>query len=203
MVPSMPHMVDTVWALVTYTVVMTITPGPNNLLLISSGLNFGLYRTVWHMAGILSGVLLQICITGAGLGALFVLLPEAQIALKLVGSLYMLWLGRRLWHTSELRATTAGRPIGFGEALVFQFVNPKAWVMATTVISAFVPAGDEYAERVVHAGLVFAGVALPCISVWSASGAVLRAWIQNRVALRRINRGMAILSALTALLFWL
>lgn len=203
MMPSMPHMVDTLWALVTYTVVMAITPGPNNLLLLSAGLNFGLYRTVWHMAGILSGVLLQICVTGAGLGALFVLLPETQTALKLAGSVYMLWLGRRLWHAGELRATAAGRPIGFGEALVFQFVNPKAWVMATTVIAAFVPAGDEYAERVVKARLIFTVAALPCISVWSARGAALHAWIQNPDALRRINRGMATLSALTAFLFWL
>lgn len=199
----MAYVVDTLWTLMTFTVVMTITPGPNNLLLLSSGLNFGLYRTTRHMAGILSGVLLQICATGAGLGALFVLIPEIQTALKLAGSVYMVWLAGRLWRAGELYAATTARPIGFGEALIFQFVNPKAWIMATTVIAAFVPVGEEYAERVVTAGLIFTGVALPCISVWAASGAVLRAWIQNSVALRRVNRGMATLSALTAVLFWL
>lgn len=199
----MPYMIDTLWALMAYTVVMTITPGPNNLLLLSSGLNFGLYRTAFHMAGILSGVLLQICITGAGLGTLFALVPEIQTLLKLAGSIYMLWLAQRLWHLSDPPVATAERPIGFGEALVFQFINPKAWVMATTVIAAFAPAGDEYAERVVTAGLIFIGVALPCITVWAASGAFLRSRIQSPIALRRINRGMAILSALTAFLFWI
>lgn len=199
----MAYVIDTIWALMTFTVVMTITPGPNNLLLLSSGLNFGLYRTTRHMVGILSGVLLQICVTGAGLGALFALIPEIQTVLKLAGSIYMVWLAGQLWRAGELHATTAVQPVGFLEALVFQFVNPKAWIMATTVIAAFVPAGEEYKERVVMAGLIFTSVALPCISVWAASGAVLRAWIQNSVVLRRVNQGMAILSALTAVLFWL
>lgn len=196
-------MLDTLWALMTYTVVMTITPGPNNLLLLSAGLNYGLRRTGWHMAGILSGVLLQICVTGAGLGALFALVPELQALLKLTGSLYMLWLARRLWLTGALHAASANRSIGYGEALAFQFMNPKTWIMATTVIAVFVPAGNDYGERVVMAGLIFVGVALPCISLWAASGAGLRAWIQEPVALRRINRSFALLSSATAFLFWI
>lgn len=199
----MNYPLDTLWGLMTYSVVMTITPGPNNLLLLSSGLNFGLRRTGWHMAGILSGVLLQIFIAGAGLGALFVLVPELQTLLKVAGSLYMVWLARRLWRTDTLQAASASRSIGFGEALVFQFVNPKTWIMATTVIAVFVPAGDNYSERVLMAGLVFAGVALPCISVWAASGAGLRACIQESSSLRRINWSLALLSAVTAVLFWL
>lgn len=194
---------NTLWALMTYSIVMTVTPGPNNLLLLTSGLNFGLRRTGWHMAGILSGVLLQICVTGAGLGALFALVPEVQTLLKLAGSAYMLWLARRLWHTDSLQTAAATRPIGFSEALAFQFVNPKAWVMATTVIAAFVPAGHEYGLRVVLAGVIFVTVGLPCISVWAASGVGLRAFIQAPAALRRINRGMASLSVLTGILFWL
>lgn len=194
---------EVLWALATYTVVMTITPGPNNLLLLSSGLTFGLIRTGWHMAGILCGVLLQICVTGAGLGVLFTRFPHLQTVLKLVGTLYMLWLARRLWGAGELKSVSAARPIGFGAATAFQFVNPKAWVMATTVIAAFVPAGEAYAERVVMAGLIFTGVALPCISIWAASGAWLRFLVHDVVARQRINRSMAALSALTAILFWL
>lgn len=194
---------EILWALVIYTVVMTITPGPNNLLLLSSGLTFGLTRTGWHMAGILCGVLLQICVTGAGLAVLFTRFPHLQTVLKLAGTLYMLWLARRLWNAGELRAKNTARPIGFGAAMVFQFVNPKAWVMATTVIAAFVPAGEAYAERVVTASLIFICVALPCISVWAASGAWLRSMVHNVAARQRINRSMAALSALTATLFWL
>lgn len=169
---------ETLWALAIYTVVMTITPGPNNLLL-SSGLTFGLTRTGWHMAGILCGVLLQIGVTSAGLAVLFTRFPHLQTALKLVGTLYMLWLTRRLWNAGELRATNTARPIGFGAAMVFQFANPKAWVMASTVIAAFVPAGKAYPERVVTAGLIFTAVALPCMAVWAASGAWLRPAVQT------------------------
>lgn len=194
---------EVLWALAVYAFVMTITPGPNNLLLLSSGLAFGLSRTGRHMAGILCGVLLQICLVGAGLGVLFTRFPETQIALKLAGTLYMLWLARRLWGAGEVRAVGAARPIGFGEALVFQFVNPKAWVMATTVVAAFVPVGEGYAGRVVTTGLVFTVVALPCIGAWAASGAWLRSMVHDAVARQRLNRSMAVLAAMTAILFWL
>lgn len=190
------------WALALYSMVMTLTPGPNNLLLLSTGLTFGLYRTSRHMAGILCGVLLQICLTGAGLGILFTRFPEIQTALKLAGTLYMLWLARQLWRASEISASTTLRPIGFVEAMAFQFVNPKTWVMATTVIAAFVPSGEDYAARVLWAALMFTGVALPCISVWAASGALLRSLVHDAVKRRWVNRTMAVLSALTAGLFW-
>ncbi|WP_303784167.1 LysE family translocator [Azovibrio restrictus] len=193
---------EILWALATYAFVMTITPGPNNLLLLSSGLTFGLSRTGRHMAGILSGVLLQICVTGAGLGILFARFPDLQTVLKLAGTLYMLWLAERLWRASEPRDPTLARPIGFGAAMLFQFVNPKSWIMATTVITAFVPAGEAYAGRVLTAGLIFTGVALPCVSIWAASGAWLRSLVRDTVARQRINRSMAALSALTAILFW-
>ena len=193
---------EILWALAIYAFVMTITPGPNNLLLLSSGLAFGLSRTGWQMAGILSGVLLQICVTGAGLGILFSRFPDLQTALKLAGTLYMLWLARRLWNAGELRDMNAARPISFCTAMMFQFVNPKAWVMATTVITAFVPAGEAYAERVVMAGLIFSGVAMPCVSIWAASGAWLRSLVQNTAARQTINRSMAVLSTLTVILFW-
>ncbi|MDX9742025.1 MAG: LysE family translocator [Gammaproteobacteria bacterium] len=189
-------------ALALYSMVMTLTPGPNNLLLLSSGLSFGLSRTGRHMAGILSGVMLQICLVGAGLGALFARFPELQTVLKVAGTIYMLWLAHRLWSASAIRSVESARPIGFFEAMTFQFVNPKTWVMATTVIAAFVPAGDDYAGRVVVAGLVFTVAALPGISIWAASGAWLRSLVHDAVSRQRLNRVMATLSALTAILFW-
>ncbi|HEY8354587.1 MAG TPA: LysE family translocator [Methylophilaceae bacterium] len=193
---------DTLPGLMVYTFVMTITPGPNNLLLLSSGLNFGLRRTIRHMTGILSGVLLQILITGAGLGALFILMPELQTLLKTAGSIYMLWLARKLWHAGTLHGIPAAHSIGFLEALGFQFINPKSWIMATTVVAVFVPAGDSYGTRVAIAGGVFTGVALPCITVWAASGAWLRTCIDDAETLRLINWSLALLSVITALLLW-
>lgn len=194
---------DSLVALMAYAFVMSVTPGPNNVLLLASGLRFGLRRTSGHMAGILAGTLAMIGFIGAGLGALFAHEPFAQTLLKLAGSVYMLWLARQLWRSSAVRMTALTQPIGFRDAAVFQFVNPKVWLMATSVIAVFVPAGAHYAERVASAALVFGAVALPCIALWAASGDVLRRCIHNPVALRRINRTLALLAAATLLLFWL
>lgn len=194
---------ELIWALVVYAVVMAITPGPNNLLLLSSGLIFGLRRTTGHLTGILAGVWLQICLTGLGLGLLFSRFPALQLALKMLGTLYMLWLAWRLWRAAAAQAKSSARPIGFFAALGFQFVNPKAWLMATTVIAVFVPSGAVYAERLAITALIFIVVALPCITLWAASGAWLRGLLQQTLWRQTINRGLALLSAMTALLFWL
>lgn len=194
---------DTLFALAAYAFVMTITPGPNNVFLLASGLAFGLRRTGWHLAGVLAGTWLMICLVGAGLGALFVTAPAAQTGLKLAGSGYMLWLARQLWNADALPTVNAQRPIRFFDAAVFQIVNPKVWLMATTVIAAFVPSGDHYAQRVVVSGLLFIAVAIPCITLWAASGSLIRSWINNPVTLQRINRVMALLAAATVVLFWL
>lgn len=194
---------DTALALMVFAFVMSITPGPNNVLLLASGLAFGMRRTAWQVAGILAGVLLQISLVGAGLGVLFAKQPNAQLALMLAGSLYMLWLASKLWRAGTTQAATVARPIRFHEAAMFQFLNPKAWLMATTAISAFVPPGEHYAQRVAAAGLLFNTVALPCITLWAASGEALRRWIQNPLALQRINRAMAVLATATVFLFWI
>lgn len=186
-----------------YAAVMTITPGPNNLLLLASGLNFGLRATLWHVGGIVAGVTLQIWGVGAGLGTLFALEPRFQLLLKLVGSLYMAWLALRLWQASELRMRHSASPFRFHQALLFQFINPKAWLMATTVIAAFVPATQHYAREVASTGMVFSLVSVPCILLWAASGARLRHWLGDTARFRAANRTMAVLAVLTILLFWL
>ena len=94
---------EVLWALALYSMVMTFTPGPNNLLLLSSGLSFGLSRTARHMTGIMTGVMLQICLVGAGLGVLFARFPELQTVLKFVGTIYMLWLAWRLWNAGGIK----------------------------------------------------------------------------------------------------
>ena len=188
--------------LIMFAIVMTTTPGPNNVLLLASGVTFGVLRTGWHVAGILAGVFLQIGLVGAGLGAIFSREPGIQVALKFAGSLYMVWLAHRLWRASSVQSAVVMRPIRFFEAAGFQFLNPKAWLMATTVISVFVAPGDHYAARVVTSGLIFCATALPCIVLWAASGEVLRRWVRDSAALKRMNRAMALLALATVLLLW-
>jgi len=190
-------------ALAIYAFVMSITPGPNNLMLTTSGLIFGMARTWPHILGIPFGVAVQLSAVGAGLGAVFAIEPRLQVALKLVGTLYLLWLAAKLWRAAELRDASMAAPISFFQAAAFQFVNPKAWLIAVTVIAAFVAPGEGYVGRLALVCLVFAVVGIPCMSVWAAFGAGLRKVLRDPRKLLMVNRTMAGLAALTAGLFWL
>lgn len=194
---------DNVIPLMVYASVMTITPGPNNVLLLASGLAFGFRRTGWHIAGILVGLFLMIALVGAGLGAAFARFPESQVFLKLAGSAYMVWLADKIWLAAGTDAVNLARPIRFGEAVVFQFLNPKVWLMGMTVISAFVPSGGNHALRVALLGALYCATAFPCICVWVLGGDALRRWIHDPVARKWVNRIMALMALATVLLFWI
>ena len=190
-------------ALALYAFVMSITPGPNNLMLTTSGLIFGMARTWPHILGIPVGVAVQLVAVGAGLGAAFALEPRIQVALKAVGTLYLLWLASRLWRAAAMRDVEIARPVTFLQAAAFQFVNPKAWLIAVTVVAAFVAPGDGYAMRLALVCAVFAAVGTPCMAVWAGFGARLRRVLHDPAKLLIVNRTMAALAAMTAGLFWL
>lgn len=196
----------TLAALATYAFVMSVTPGPNNLMLTASGLLFGVARTVPHMLGILAGVAVQIGAVGAGLGAVFAAEPRLQLGLKAFGTAYLLWLARGLWRAGEGGASgdqgpPAGRPIAWWQAALFQGVNPKAWLSAVTVVAAFVPAGSGPGRLATVIG-VFCAVGLPCMWLWAAFGSMLKARLREPRTVRTVNRVMAALAAATAGLFW-
>lgn len=190
-------------ALALYAFVMSITPGPNNLMLTTSGLVFGLKRTWPHLLGIPVGVALQLAAVGAGLGAVFAVEPAIQVALKLAGTVYLTWLAYKLWRAAEMREADIAKPITFLQAAAFQFANPKAWLIAVTVIAAFVAPGDGYAMRLALVCGMFAAVGTPCMLVWAAFGAGLRRFLEEPAKLLLVNRTMAALAAVTAGLFWL
>lgn len=190
-------------ALALYAFVMSITPGPNNVMLTTSGLIFGLRRTWPHILGIPFGVAVQLTLVGLGLGAVFALEPRIQICLKVIGTFYLLWLAYKLWRAAEVGETDIAKPITFLQAAAFQFVNPKAWLIAVTVIAAFVSPGDGYTARIALVCAVFAVIGTPCMAVWAAFGAGLRQVLRDPMKLRLINRTMAALAAATAGLFWL
>lgn len=193
----------TLTALVLYAFVMTITPGPNNLMLTSSGLIFGLGRTWPHILGIPFGVAVQLAAVGAGLGAVFALEPRIQLVLKVTGTLYLLWLAAKLWRAAEVGDASLSKPVSFFQAAAFQFVNPKAWLIAVTVIAVFVTPGESYGVQIALASAAFAIVGIPCLAVWAAFGAGLRQVLHDPAKLLLINRILAALAALTAGLFWL
>ena len=190
-------------ALALYAFVMTITPGPNNLMLTTSGLIFGMARTWPHILGIPFGVAVQLTAVGAGLGAVFALEPRIQLFLKAIGTLYLLWLAYKLWRAAEVRDASLARPVSFFQAAAFQFVNPKAWLIAVTVIAAFVSPGEGYVTQLLLACAAFVVIGVPCLAAWAAFGAGLRRVLHDPAKLLIINRTMAGLAALTAGLFWL
>jgi len=190
--------------LATFAFVSSITPGPNNIMLTSSGIWFGFRRSIPHMLGITVGfgVLLGIC--AAGIGALVMAVPSAQTALKIAGSAYLLYLAWQMRSMNfERKVEQAHKPMSFMGAAAFQFLNPKAWVMAITGGSAFLPNIVPAWLAVAVYCLVFCAVNLPCISVWAGAGALLRRFLGQPLWRTVFCAVMMVLTAYSALAIWL
>ena len=138
--------VETLLALVAFAFVSSITPGPNNLMLMASGTNFGFARTVPHMLGVGIGFMLMVLLVGAGLGGVFELVPGAMLVLKVASTIYLLYLAWRIATAAPLRTADGeggARPFTFLQAAAFQWVNPKAWTMALTAAAVYLPRDDR------------------------------------------------------------
>jgi threonine/homoserine/homoserine lactone efflux protein len=180
-------------ALATFCFVSSITPGPNNMMLLASGANFGFKRTLPHLMGVSIGFGAMVLAVGLGVGGLFVVYPALYTVLKIVGGAYMLWLAWRIATADGIGdsgATT--RPMSFWEAAAFQWVNPKAWAISLGAITAFVAPG-EFLAGVLIVTAVFAAINLPCIASWAAFGVVLRRFLDKPWTLRAFNITMAVL----------
>lgn len=181
-------------ALVVFAFVTSITPGPNNLMLLASGVNFGFRRTVPHMLGIGAGFFSLLIGVGLGLGALLETVPVFYTLLKFAGGAYMLYLA---WMIATSRSVGDGkgekaRPMLFLEAAAFQWVNPKAWVMAVTGIATYA-SQTHYIWSVLLVSVVFALANLPSVSSWAAFGTLMRNWLSDPVRLKWFNIVMALL----------
>jgi threonine/homoserine/homoserine lactone efflux protein len=183
---------DLFLALLGFAFVTSVTPGPNNMMLLASGVNFGVRRTLPHMLGISIGHAVMVFLVGLGVAGVFAAYPLALTGLKVAAVGYMLWLAWKIARSGapgEGRA--AGRPMTFLQAAAFQWVNPKAWAMALGAVAAYVPAPSVGAYALV--AVVFAGVNLPSVAVWAAAGQGLRRWLDGPGRLRLFNWGMAAL----------
>ena len=184
-------------ALVGFAFVSSVTPGPNNMMLLASGVNFGFRRTVPHMLGIGFGFASLLLGVGFGLGALLAAFPALHLALKVAGGAYLLYLAWRIGTSRTLaEAGSASRPMSFSEAAAFQWVNPKAWVMAVTAMAIYTtPEAPVLSVLLVAAA--FALVNLPSVSVWAGFGTALRGWLSDPVRLRWFNVAMGLLLVAT------
>jgi threonine/homoserine/homoserine lactone efflux protein len=184
--------------------VSSITPGPNNIMLTSSGIRFGFLRSIPHMLGISFGfgTLLTLCATG--IGSLILAVPAIHLLLKILGSGYLLYLAWQLRSMAFREADDSGAmPMSFFGAAAFQFANPKAWVMAITGASAFLPLIQPVWLAIATFSIVFVAVNLPCISVWAGTGAALRRYLAQPRWQKLFCRVMVLLTAYSAMAIWL
>ena len=183
-------------ALVGFAFATSVTPGPNNMMLMASGANFGLRRTVPHMLGVSLGFGAMVVVLGLGVDRIIAGSPLLSETLKWVSMAYMLWLAWKIAHAGRPSdATASARPMTFLQAAAFQWVNPKAWAMALGALSAYA-AGVGGALVV---GIVFALVNLPTVSIWAAMGQGLRQFLAVPGRLRVFNWTMAALLVLSML----
>ncbi|WP_459616918.1 LysE family translocator [Bordetella sp. 2513F-2] len=176
-----------------FVLVTSITPGPNNVMLASSGLTFGFRRSIPHMLGVNLGFTLMLVLLGLGLGAIFRYAPWLYDVMKYAGGAYLLYLAWRIAMAGPLEGgAERGRPLTFLQAALFQWVNPKAWIMTTGVITAYTPQ-QGYLGNLLIAAVVCCAVGLPSIGVWVLCGGALRRWLHRPRAIRAFNLTMAAL----------
>ena len=178
-----------------FAVSTTITPGPNNVMVTASGANFGYRRTLMHILGISLGFPVMVVAVGLGLGGLFHALPGLHVVLKLLGCAYILWMAWKIAAADGMGGSSAraGRPFTFLQAAGFQWVNPKAWVMAVGAITAYTSAGGYYYLEIVLIALIFLVVCIPSISIWTLFGVGIGRILTARKWLRVFNILMALL----------
>lgn len=183
-------MLETLPALALFAFVTSVTPGPNNLMLMASGANFGFRRTVPHMLGVGLGFVLMTFLVGVGLAGLFQTYPLAVTVLEGVSVVYMLWLAWKIAHAAAPRdRQSGGTPMTFLQAAAFQWVNPKAWAMALTAVTVHAPDRSLWAVALV--AVIFGAINLPSVSLWTLIGQQLRRVLTNARRLTLFNWTMA------------
>ena len=183
-------MLETLPALALFAFVTSVTPGPNNLMLMASGANFGFRRTVPHMLGVGLGFVLMTFLVGIGLAGLFQTYPLAVTVLEGVSVVYMLWLAWKIAHAAAPRDRQAGgTPMTFLQAAAFQWVNPKAWAMALTAVTVHAPDRSLWAVALV--AVIFGAINPPSVSLWTLIGQQLRRVLTNARRLTLFNWTMA------------
>lgn len=180
--------------------VSSVTPGPNNTVLLASGANYGFRRTVPHIAGISLGCMAMLLLVGLGLGQAFAAVPVLYDVLRYAGASYLLWLAWKIATAGAMTGQGAGdgRPLTFWQAAAFQWVNPKAWVMVVGAASTYAPR-EDFGRSVAVLAILLGLVNAPSICVWAGFGTALRPWLSHPGRVRAFNIGMALLLVLSLL----
>ena len=190
------------WGAALFMLVSSVTPGPNNTMLMASGVHFGFRRTLAHLMGVQLGFGFMVVAVGLGLHTVLAQFPAFYELVRFAGAAYMVWMAWSLAsarpHVAVLAALDDGlhsaqdeaKPLGFWGAVLFQWVNPKAWVMAVTIMSAYVPPGAGLLQ-IAPLGMLYVALGFPCSSVWVGFGSALRSYLQDPFRMRVFNCSMA------------
>ncbi len=183
---------DLLLALTLFAFVSSITPGPNNLMLMASGANFGFRRTIPHMLGVALGFVFMVVLVGAGLVGIFEAFPVSYTVLKVASVAYLLYLAWKIANAGPAGTGEGkGNPMTFLQAAAFQWVNPKAWAMALTAISVYAP--DQTLWAILLVAALFGAVNLPSVSSWTLLGQQMARVLTNPRRLTVFNWAMAAL----------
>ena len=186
--------------LVTFYFVMYVTPGPNNAMVLTSGVKFGFSKTIPHMSGITIGHVCQTVVVCLGLGKIFQMFPDIQNALKIICGLYLLYLGYKIIGSFSKIEEDGSRPLKFYEASLFQLVNPKAWTISTMVASGFLPNDEKLIISILFISITALIICPLSISVWAAFGTGIRNLVKNNKKKAIVEYFLAILLLITAIM---
>ncbi|MDP8986051.1 MAG: LysE family translocator [Pseudomonadota bacterium] len=186
-------------ALALYFAVMSITPGPNNVMVTASGAAFGYRATLPHVLGVGMGAALQMVLVALGLGVAFQRLPMLHLALAVGGAAYLVYLAWQLFNADTVAEAESRRPFTVWKAILFQAVNPKAWVMAITAAAVFVPRDTPLSTLIMVVGGIFFVVNVPCVSIWALFGSGMKHLLLRPAYRRAFNVTMSVLLVLTAI----
>ena len=187
-------------ALVSFYFVMYITPGPNNAMVLASGLKFGFLKTIPHMSGITVGHISQLILVCLGLGKIFQIFPQLQNILKIFCAIYLLYLGYKIIGSFSKIKEDDSRPLKFYEAALFQIVNPKAWTISSMTASGFLPKDGNLIISIFFIALVALVICPLSISPWAGFGSAIRNLIKNNKIKALIEYFLAFLLLITAIL---
>ena len=187
-------------AISAYNFVMYVTPGPNNSILTASGIKFGFFRSIPNILGIPTGHGLQLALVCLGLGSLFAAFPVLLDILRYVGAAYILYLAYKMFGSLNITATEdKSRPLKYYEAILFQFVNPKAWVICITAASLFYPEQENLIIGTIFMVVMSTVINIPSISIWAFGGSVIRFYLNNIKLKKIIEWLLALLLIATAI----
>jgi threonine/homoserine/homoserine lactone efflux protein len=190
-------------ALLTFAATGSGSPGPNNTLLLASGVRFGFRRTLPHVVGTAAGIGALVVAVAAGLGVALDTFPAARLLLRIAGSAYLLYIAFRLSSGQAFKEASISKPLNLWEAVVFQFLNPKGWVFSIAVVSTFLPPGlsAPIGGLIVAATLTI--VVAVTASIWALGGVALRGLVAGDRSRRVLSLVLAALMTASVVFLWI